>query len=333
MNTKLLLDVDPGNDDAIALFIALAADDIDLIGVTTVAGNTTVDNATENTLSLLELVDRADVPVVKGADRPLVDELVMAEHIHGPNGLPETVRETLPAPTQEPVDQHAVDFILEQASEYGEELTIAALGPQTNIALALAKEPNLPEMVGDIYQMGGALKTTGNVTPQASFNFYVDAVAAARVVQNARPKIVGLDVTEHVYVDTEDILALAEEPTPLPTMAAILEFSIEEVRSKFGHDGGLASDAVVLLISSPTRSNLRKRTSKSTHRVVLRTAQRFTMSMMSTKSRRTVRWHSMWMGMRINGRLLRIFYCFVTEGVCFRLRGAAIAAFSGSFTN
>ncbi|WP_264554902.1 nucleoside hydrolase [Halocatena marina] len=246
MNTKLLLDVDPGNDDAIALFIALAADDIDLIGVTTVAGNTTVDNATENTLSLLELVDRADVPVVKGADRPLVDELVMAEHIHGPNGLPETVRETLPAPTQEPVDQHAVDFILEQASEYGEELTIAALGPQTNIALALAKEPNLPEMVGDIYQMGGALKTTGNVTPQASFNFYVDAVAAARVVQNARPKIVGLDVTEHVYVDTEDILALAEEPTPLPTMAAILEFSIEEVRSKFGHDGGLASDAVVL---------------------------------------------------------------------------------------
>ncbi|WP_248905627.1 nucleoside hydrolase [Halocatena marina] len=246
MNTKLLLDVDPGNDDAIALFIALAADDIDLIGVTTVAGNTTVDNATENTLSLLELVDRADVPVVKGADRPLVDELVMAEHIHGPNGLPETVRETLPAPTQEPVDQHAVDFILEQASEYGEELTIAALGPQTNIALALAKEPNLPEMVGDIYQMGGALKTTGNVTPQASFNFYVDAVAAARVVQDARPKIVGLDVTEHVYVDTEDILALAEEPAPLPTMAAILEFSIEEVRSKFGHDGGLASDAVVL---------------------------------------------------------------------------------------
>ncbi|GAA0237943.1 nucleoside hydrolase [Haladaptatus pallidirubidus] len=246
MSTKLLLDVDPGNDDAIALFIALAADDVDVVGITTVAGNTTVDNATRNTLSLLELVDRTDVPVAKGAGRPLADELEMAEHVHGPDGLPEAVREGLSDPSIEPIERHAVDFILEQAHEHGDDLTIAALGPQTNIALALAKEPSLSDMVGDIYQMGGALKTTGNVTPQASFNFYVDAAAAARVVQDARPKVVGLDVTEHVYVDTADILALAEEAAPLPTIAAILEFSIEEVRSKFGHDGGLASDAVVL---------------------------------------------------------------------------------------
>ena len=246
MTTKLLLDVDPGNDDAIALFIALAADDIDVVGVTTVAGNTTVENATRNTLSLLELVDRSDVPVAKGAGRPFADELVTAEHVHGPDGLPEVVREGLSDPSTDPIDQHAVDFIVEQARKHGDELTIAALGPQTNLALALAKEPALPDMVADIYQMGGALKTTGNVTPQASFNFYVDAASAARVVQDARPKVVGLDVTEHVYVYTEDIRALAEEADPLPTMAAILEFSIEEVRSKFGHDGGLASDAVVL---------------------------------------------------------------------------------------
>ncbi|MFB9808753.1 nucleoside hydrolase [Haladaptatus pallidirubidus] len=260
MSTKLLLDVDPGNDDAIALFIALAADDVDVVGITTVAGNTTVDNATRNTLSLLELVDRTDVPVAKGAGRPLADELEMAEHVHGPDGLPEAVREGLSDPSIEPIERHAVDFILEQAHEHGDDLTIAALGPQTNIALALAKEPSLSDMVGDIYQMGGALKTTGNVTPQASFNFYVDAAAAARVVQDARPKVVGLDVTEHVYVDTADILALAEEAAPLPTIAAILEFSIEEVRSKFGHDGGLASDAVVLLTLSTTRSTSRRRT-------------------------------------------------------------------------
>ncbi|SEO20682.1 Inosine-uridine nucleoside N-ribohydrolase [Halogranum amylolyticum] len=246
MNTKLLLDIDPGNDDAIALFIALAADDIDVVGITTVAGNTTVENATRNALSLLELVDRTDVPVAAGADRPFADELETAEHVHGPDGLPEVVREDLSEPTAEPIDTHAVDFILDQADEHGDELTIAALGPQTNLALALAQDPSLSERVGDIYQMGGALKTTGNVTPQASFNFYVDAAAAARVVQDANPKVVGLDVTEHVYVDTEDIRALAEEENPLPTMAAILEFSIEEVRSKFGHDGGLASDAVVL---------------------------------------------------------------------------------------
>ena len=246
MSTKLLLDVDPGNDDAIALFIALAADDIDVVGVTTVAGNTTVENATQNTLSLLELVDRTEVPGAKGAHRPLADELETAEYVHGPDGLPEVVREDLSVSSTDPVDQHAVDFILEQAAKHGDELTIAALGPPTNIALALAKDPALSEMVGDIYLMGGALKTTGNVTPQASFNFYVDAPAAARVIQDAYPKIVGLDVTEHVYVDTTDILALAEESAPLPTMSAILEFSIEEVRSKFGHDGGLASDAVVL---------------------------------------------------------------------------------------
>ncbi|WP_433627338.1 nucleoside hydrolase [Halomicrococcus sp. NG-SE-24] len=246
MSQKLLLDVDPGNDDAIALFIALGSDEVDLVGVTTVMGNTTIENTTENALTLLQYVDRTDVPVARGASRPLADELETAEHVHGPGGLPEEVRADFPECSTTPIDTHAVDFIIEQAREHGDDLTIAAVGPQTNLALALAKEPALPEMVGDIYQMGGALKTTGNVTPQASFNFYADAAAAARVVQDGRPKVVGLDVTEHVYVDTEDIRALAEEPAPLSTMASILEFSIEEVRSKFGHDGGLASDAVVL---------------------------------------------------------------------------------------
>ncbi|WP_254546730.1 nucleoside hydrolase [Halomarina pelagica] len=246
MGTKLLLDVDPGCDDAIALFLALAADDVDVVGVTTVMGNTTLENTTRNTLSLLEFVDRTDVPVAAGAARPLAQELTTAEHVHGPGGLPERVRAAVPESDVTVVDAHAAAFIVEQAHEYGEELTIAAVGPQTNLALALALEPALPDLVGDIYAMGGALKTTGNVTPQASFNFYVDAAAASRVVQEAAPKVVGLDVTEHVYVSTDEIRRLAEEPEPLATMAKILEFSVEEVRSKFGHDGGLASDAVVL---------------------------------------------------------------------------------------
>jgi inosine-uridine nucleoside N-ribohydrolase len=246
MAEKLLLDVDPGIDDALAVLMALGNDDVDVVGLTTVMGNTTVENTTTNALALLEFAGRTDVPVARGAGRPFADELVMAEYVHGPGGMPETVREALPAPAAEPVETHAVEFILEQAREHGDDLTIAAVGPQTNLALAVARDPTLPERVADIYQMGGALKTTGNVTPQASFNFYVDAAAAARVVQDARPKVVGLDVTEHVYVGTDEIRGLAEEPAPLPTMAAILEFSIEEVRSKFGHDGGLASDAVVL---------------------------------------------------------------------------------------
>ncbi|WP_129113520.1 nucleoside hydrolase [Halegenticoccus tardaugens] len=246
MTKKLLLDVDPGCDDAIALFVALASDAVDVVGVTTVMGNTTVENTTRNALSLLEFVDRTDVPVAKGAARPFSDPLVTAEEIHGPDGLPESVMERLPEPTTEPIERSAVDFIVDQAREHGEELTIAAVGPQTNLALAVATEPSLPDLVGDIYVMGGALKTTGNVTPQASFNMYVDAPAAARVVQDAAPKLVGLDVTEHVYVPTAEIRRFTERPEPLATMGRILEFSVEEVRTKFGHDGGLASDAVVL---------------------------------------------------------------------------------------
>ncbi|WP_101297971.1 nucleoside hydrolase [Halegenticoccus soli] len=246
MSTKLLLDVDPGNDDAIATFVALANEDVDVVGLTTVMGNTTLENATHNALSLLELVDRADVPVAAGAARPLSDDLETAEHVHGPGGLPEDVRAELPEPTAEPIDAHAVEFIVEQAREHGEDLTIAAVGPSTNLALAIALEPELPDLVGNIFLMGGAMKTTGNVTPQASFNFYVDAPAASRVVQEANPKIVGLDVTEHVYVGTDEIERLLDEPAPLSTIAKILAFSVDEVKSKFGHDGGLASDAVVV---------------------------------------------------------------------------------------
>jgi len=136
--------------------------------------------------------------------------------------------------------------MIEQAREHGEDLTIAAVGPPTNLALAVATEPELPELVSDIYLIGGALKTTGNVTPQASFNFYVDPPAAARVIQDASPKVVGIDVTERVYVPTAEIERLAEAPHPLSTISELFAFSIEEVRRKFDNDGGLASDAVVI---------------------------------------------------------------------------------------
>lgn len=246
MAQKLLIDTDPGNDDAIALYVALADPSVDVVGVTTVMGNTTLDNATRNALALLEHVDRTDVPVIPGAARPFSDELVTAEEVHGPGGLPEHVREALPEPTQEPVDGNAVEFIVEQAREHRDDLTIAALGPQTNLALALAVEPRIAEWVDDIYLMGGALTVTGNVTPMASFNFYVDAAAASRVVQEATPKLVGLDVTERVYVSTAEIERLQAEPEPLSTIGDILAFSIDEVRDKFGNDGGLASDAVLV---------------------------------------------------------------------------------------
>ncbi len=242
--SRLLLDVDAGCDDSIALLVALARDDIDLVGVTTVAGNTTIENTTENALAILDFAG-SDVPLARGCDRPLDDELVKAEWIHGPKGLPESVRPGLLAPDAEPVDTHAVDFIIERAYEYGTDLTIAAVGPATNLAVALAKEPALPDIVGDIYLMGGALKTTGNVTPMASFNFYVDAVAASRVVRDADPHIVGLDVTEPAYIPMTQLESLRGVSENLDTIVEIFSFTEEEVKEKFGQAGVIASDAVL----------------------------------------------------------------------------------------
>ncbi|RBI59139.1 nucleoside hydrolase [halophilic archaeon] len=246
MTNKLLLDVDPGIDDALAVLMALGNDDVDVVGLSTVMGNTTIENTTENALALLEFVDRTDVPVVQGASRPLADDLVMAEYIHGPGGVPENVRAALPDPSTDTVDAHAVDFIIEQAREHGDDLTIAAVGPQTNIALAMALEPELPEMVGDIYQMGGALKTTGNVTPQASFNFYVDAAAAARVVQDGRPKVVGLDVTEPAYLLPAAREDFRNRGAFGDVVADILQYKAQGPDGVVAKGGSITSDAVVL---------------------------------------------------------------------------------------
>ncbi|MFB6299192.1 MAG: nucleoside hydrolase [Halobacteriales archaeon] len=196
MSQQVLLDVDPGCDDAIMIAMALGNAAIDVVGLTTVAGNSTIENTTHNALSILEFADRPDVPVAKGCGRPFVDELATAEWVHGPAGL----RGDLPAPSIEPTGTHAADFIVEQAHEHGEALTIGAVGPLTNLAVALALEPALPDLVNEIYLMGGAALVAGNATPMAEANFHNDPAAAARVIQDADPWMVGLDVTNEATV-------------------------------------------------------------------------------------------------------------------------------------
>jgi len=190
MTPKVLFDTDPGCDDAVMLAMALGHDAVDVVGLSTVCGNSTVANTTRNALAILDHGD-FDVPVARGCERPLVDDLTTAEWIHGDAGL----RGDLPDPTSEPIDEHGADFVVEQAREHGDDLTIAAVGPQTNLALALAKEPDLPAMVDEIYLMGGAAFQSGNVTPVAEANFHNDPAAASRVIQDADPRMVGLDVT------------------------------------------------------------------------------------------------------------------------------------------
>ncbi|NHN48156.1 nucleoside hydrolase [Halostella sp. JP-L12] len=237
MAKKVLLDVDPGTDDALLLAMLLAHDDWEVVGVTTVAGNTTVENTTRNALSVLEFLDRSDVPVARGADGPLTGELERAEWVHGPDGI----RGDLPEPTAEPVEMDASQFMLDRAREYGDDLTVAAVGPLTNVAVTTVRDPAFAETIGDLYFMGGAALTSGNATPAAEFNAYADPEAAYRVVRDTDPHMVGLGVTEPAVLPTELVERWCAADDPLSTVGEWCNYP-DQLR----HDGGYSvPDAVV----------------------------------------------------------------------------------------
>src|SRR2546426_10720650 len=190
---RIILDTDPGIDDALALFLALASPELQLEAITTVSGNVHVDLTTRNALTLLELAGRTDIPVARGCDRPLSRQPVFAEYVHGQNGLGGV---ELPEPQLQPVGQHAVDLIIERVMAAPREITLVPIGPLTNIALALRKEPRIAEHVREVVIMGGALRVPGNVTPEAEFNIYADPHAAHIVFHAGWPiRLVSLDVT------------------------------------------------------------------------------------------------------------------------------------------
>jgi inosine-uridine nucleoside N-ribohydrolase len=189
--TPIVLDCDPGHDDAIALLLALASPELELRAVTTVAGNQTVAKTTANALRVLELAGRTEIPVARGADRPLVRTLRVAAEVHGETGLdgPE-----LPQPTTAPAAGHAVEVL----AEFVHGAVLVATGPLTNVALLLAQHPEArPE---SIVLMGGAI-AEGNVTPAAEFNVWADPEAARRVFASGLDlTMVGLDVTHSALV-------------------------------------------------------------------------------------------------------------------------------------
>ncbi len=187
MAISILLDCDPGHDDAIALLLALASPELELLGVTTVAGNQTLEKTTANAIRVLEHVGREDVPVAAGADRPLVREPFVAAYVHGETGLDGP---DLPPARGKPVDQHAVDFLAERI---GPGVVLVPTGPLTNVALLLAVYPE--KRPDRIVLMGGAI-AEGNITPAAEFNIWADPEAAARVFASGiELTMIGLDVT------------------------------------------------------------------------------------------------------------------------------------------
>ncbi len=210
---RIILDTNPGIDDAFALFLALASPEVQLEAITTVSGNVHVDLTTRNALALLELAGRTDIPVARGCAQPLVREIVNAGHVHGDNGLGGVM---LPEPRTRPVAQHAVEVIIQKIMAAPGEITLVPIGPLTNIALALRTEPRIAEAVREVVIMGGALRVPGNDTPTAEFNIFADPHAAHIVLHGGWPiHLVSLDVTTITSLQREQVDALAQNGSPV----------------------------------------------------------------------------------------------------------------------
>jgi inosine-uridine nucleoside N-ribohydrolase len=239
--TAILLDCDPGHDDAIALMLALASPELELLGVTTVAGNQTIEKTTTNALKVLELVGRTDVPVAAGAADPLVRPRSVAAHVHGESGLdgPE-----LPPPSARPLDEHAVAFLARQIRERAGAVTLVPIGPLTNVALLLALAPDArPER---IVLMGGAVGE-GNVTPAAEFNIWADPEAAHRVFSSGLDiTMVGLDVTHQALMRPVDVERLRGAGRAGKLVADLFAFYARFHRDQYGWDGAPVHDAVAV---------------------------------------------------------------------------------------
>ncbi|KQT44668.1 nucleoside hydrolase [Devosia sp. Leaf420] len=198
MPRKIIIDTDPGQDDAVAILLALASpEDFEVVGVVAVAGNVGLHHNATNARKIVELAGRPDVPVYAGCSRPMRRTLVTAEHVHGDTGLngPD-----LPAPKIELQPQHGVDYIIDALmSAKPKSITLCTLGPLTNIAMALVKEPRIAERIAELVMMGGAYFEVGNITPAAEFNIYVDPDAADIVFRSGiKLTVLPLDVTHQM---------------------------------------------------------------------------------------------------------------------------------------
>jgi purine nucleosidase len=215
----IIIDTDPGQDDAIAILLALASPEVDVLAITTVAGNVPQPTVTRNALALLALAGREDVPVYRGCERPLLRELYTAEYVHGPTGVDGA---DLPRPRVAAEPGHAVDLIVEACLDADDApITLCPIGPLTNIGMAIAKEPRITERIERIIWMGGAFDEAGNTTPLAEFNAYVDPHAAHIVFTSGVPLTVfPLDVTHRALMLPRHIEALAARGTPVATAAA-----------------------------------------------------------------------------------------------------------------
>lgn len=246
MPRSIIIDTDPGQDDAVALLMALASPELDVIGITAVAGNVPLALTEVNVRKVCELAGRRDIKVAAGAARPLMRPLVTAEHVHGKTGLDGI---DLPDPTMALDPRFGPDFIIEEVmARPARSVTLCPLGPLTNVALALAKEPRLAAHLEGIVLMGGGTFEGGNITPAAEFNIYVDP-EAARMVFNAGANVtfIPLDCTHEALTTAQRTARIRALGTPVGiAVAAWLDFFERFDEEKYGTDGGPLHDPCVI---------------------------------------------------------------------------------------
>lgn len=243
---KIIIDTDPGQDDAVAILLALASPELEVLGITAVAGNVPLHLTTKNALKICELAGKTDTKVYAGAIRPMVRPLVTAEHVHGRTGLDGP---DLPEPTMKLQEQHAVDFIVETLMrEEPGTVTLCPLGPLTNIALALVREPRIASRIKQIVLMGGGFFEGGNTTPAAEFNIYVDPQAAHVVFRSGVPIVMmPLDVTHKALTTAKRVEKFRAMGTRVGTATAeLLDFFERFDEEKYGTDGGPLHDPCVI---------------------------------------------------------------------------------------
>lgn len=246
MAHRVIIDTDPGQDDAVAILAALASPELDVLAITVVAGNVPLDLVTRNALMMTELAGREEVPVYRGCARPMVRQLVTAEYVHGPTGLDGVNR---PEPTIVADEGHAVDVIIElvMSHEPGT-VTMCTLGPLTNLAMALVKQPAIAGRIEQVVMMGGGFFEGGNTTPAAEFNVYVDPHAAHVVFTSGMPIVMmPLDVTHQALTTDARIAAFADLGNASgAAVAGMLDFFDRHDEEKYGTEGGPLHDPCVI---------------------------------------------------------------------------------------
>ncbi|MVA26113.1 nucleoside hydrolase [Agrobacterium vitis] len=244
---KIIIDTDPGQDDAAAIMLALASpDQLEVLGLTVVAGNVPLSMTSRNARIVCELSGRSDLPVYEGALKPLERPQVTAEHVHGKTGLDGAEVDEPVMPVQ---DQHAVDFIIDTIRrEPAGTITLCTLGPQTNIALALQKAPDIAPRIRELVMMGGGFFEGGNITPAAEFNVYVDPQASRIVFDSGIPIVMmPLDVTHQLLTTKARVARIGAIGTRVAeVMVAWLEFFERFDIEKYGSDGGPLHDPSVI---------------------------------------------------------------------------------------